>query len=144
MSVLKFDYLKLETHPTPAFPRQRSVSRPIIPIKLIHEGTLAKTIALIDSGADWCIFHGDLGEVIGLDVRGGDEQDFYGIIGPDPGQIFFHDISIEVGGIAYPIRCGFSYDISPNGFGVLGQLGFFDTFDVTFKRTKQRIELKEI
>lgn len=144
MSVLKFDYLKLDARPTPAFPRQRSISRPLIPVKLLNEGELVKTIALIDSGADWCIFHGDLGELIGLDVRSGMEQDFYGIIGSGPGQIFFHDISVEIGGIAYPMRCGFSYDISPNGYGVLGQFGFFDTFDVNFKRRKQRIELKEV
>ena len=144
MSVLKFDYLKLETRPTQAFPKQRYIARPIISIKLVHDGSLVKTAALIDSGADWCIFHGELGEVIGLEVRSGDEQDFYGIIGPGPGQIFFHDISIEIGGISYSIRCGFSYDISPNGFGVLGQLGFFDTFDVKFMRSKARIELKEI
>ncbi len=143
MLVLKFDYNKTGARPTPAFPRQHHVLRPIIPINLVLAGRLVKTVALIDSGADWSIFHAELGEILGLDVRAGDEQDFYGIVGSDPGTIYFHDISVEIGGIAYPMRCGFSYDISPNGIAVLGQYGFFDTFEVSFKRTKKRVELKE-
>jgi len=37
---------------------------------------------------------------------------------------------------------GFSYDISPHGYGILGQGGFFDLFRVIFDLKKEQIELR--
>lgn len=133
---MKFRYLK--------FPLKEkselfgsTILKPIIPLELIVGGKEVRYAALIDSGADFCIFDGQMGELLGLDVRSGKRLDFGGI------QAFLHELSIKIGGWPYKVRAGFSYDIAPHGYGVLGQKGFFDIFIVKFDFSKEEIELKE-
>jgi hypothetical protein len=45
-------------------------------------------------------------------------------------------------GRKYKLYGGFSSSISPYGFGVLGQYGFFDLFIVKFDFKKEEIEIK--
>jgi len=39
-----------------------------------------------------------------------------------------HEVGLSIGGREYQTIAGFSFEISPRGFGVLGQKGFFDIF----------------
>ncbi|MDZ4221420.1 MAG: hypothetical protein U1C18_00935, partial [Patescibacteria group bacterium] len=55
------------------------ILRPIIPIEITIGAITVGYAALIDSGADFCIFDGELGELFGLDVRSGDRLQFNGI-----------------------------------------------------------------
>ena len=59
---LKFDYRKFPSEPSDAFPRRRSATRPVIPITIINGDSKIANLALIDSGADLCLFHADIGE----------------------------------------------------------------------------------
>lgn len=99
--------------------------------------------ALIDSGADFCIFDVEIGEYLGIDIKPGRREEFGGIQEKAGAQAFLHDVSINIGGWSYKTTVGFSYDIAKHGFGVLGQKGFFDIFVVKFDFLKEGIELKE-
>ena len=80
MSVtLKYAYLKLPSKPSEAFPRRLSSSRPIIPIQLINGQNKQTCYALIDSGADYCVFHASIGEIIGLTIESGKLDNFSGV-----------------------------------------------------------------
>ena len=57
-------------------------------------------------------------------------------------RAFLHEITIKVGGWPHKKRVGFSYDIAPYGYGILGQKGFFDIFVVKFDLLKGDIELR--
>ncbi len=57
-------------------------------------------------------------------------------------KAYFHNIKFGVGGHEFDCWAGFSRDIEDLPYGFLGQLGFFNLFDVRFDFTKQRIELK--
>lgn len=46
-----------------------------------------------------------------------------------------------MGSWQYKITAGFSYEISPYGFGILGQKGFFDLFRIKFILSKGIIEI---
>ena len=102
-------------------------------------------LALVDSGADRCIFAGEIGELIGLDVTTGAEHVVSGVVAGQTRPYYLHDIEIEVGGWRRPAAVGFMPDLAPHGHGLLGQTGFFDLFSfVKFERPKGTIELGAI
>lgn len=143
-ATLKYDYLKLTIKPSEAFPRRLSVSRPVIPIQLIRGQDRVKCYAIIDSGADYCVFHASLGEVIGLTIESGKLDHFSGVSTQPQQELtaYFHNIKIEVGGYEFDCWVGFSRDIEGLSYGFLGQVGFFNLFSVRFDYDKERIELK--
>jgi len=114
--------------------------KPIIPIGLLFNGKLIKYEALIDSGSDFNIFNAEIGEILGINIRSGKEVKFSGIAG-EPFEVYLHNLTLEVGGWQYKIVAAFSYKISPYGFGILGQKGFFDLFRVKFIFSKGIIEI---
>lgn len=138
---LKYDYRKFRAEPSEAFPRRFSASRPVIPIRLVSGENKISYLALIDSGADVCVFHAEIGEVIGIAIESGKLLHFNGIGGEEL-TAYFHDIKIEVGGHAFNCYAGFSRDLSNMPYGILGQTGFFSLFHTLFDYDKERIELK--
>ncbi len=138
---IKYDYLKYPAEPSAAFPRRFSASRPVIPIRLIKGTKDVRYHAIIDSGADLCIFHAQIGEVIGIAIESGKLLTFTGISKMQL-TAYFHDLEIEVGGHGFSCYAGFSRDIDNMPYGLLGQVGFFDLFNVIFDYEKQRLELK--
>lgn len=138
---MKFDYLK--------FPLSckseifgNSILKPIIPIKISHKENSIKYGALIDSGADFCIFDSEIGEYIGIDIKSGVKEIFGGVQELSGAEAFLHKINLNIGGRDYKAIVGFSYDIAKHGFGILGQKGFFDLFIIKFDFQKEEIELK--
>ena len=95
----------------------------------------------MDSGADFCIFDAEIGELLGIDVKSGEKQMVGGITGVmEP--YYIHPLTIRAGGWAHNIKAGFLPNISKLGYGVVGQKGFFDNFVVKFELLKEEIELK--
>jgi len=141
---LKFSYRKFPSKSNDAFPERTHIRRPVIPIEVKYKGKSIKYLAIIDSGADFCIFHAQIGEAIGIDITKGKRLDFYGIVG-DKEEAFFHeDIIVNIGGHDKKCYCGFSqnFDKSKMPYGILGQKGFFDSFKVSMDYEKEQIELK--
>jgi len=114
--------------------------KPIIPIGLLLNKRLIRYEALIDSGADFNIFNAEIGELLGIDIRSGKKVRFSGIAG-EPFDVYLHSLNLEIGGWQFKIVAGFSYEISPYGFGILGQRGFFDLFRIKFIFSKGIIEI---
>jgi len=139
----KLDYRKFPAQPTEPFPRRASVSRPVVPIALINGSLHVRNLALIDSGADYCIFHAEIGEQIGLQIESGKCLSFFGTGGQEQ-SAFFHDIKLEVGGHEISCFAGFSRDLLSLPYGILGQIGFFDKFKITFDYEKEKIELQSV
>ena len=137
---MKFSYLKFPSEPSDAFPDRKSNLRPVIPVKLSHGNNSLRFQSLIDSGADWCVFHGEIAKELGIDLKAGKQQHFYGV-GGFKQFAYFHTIQIEIGGWKYPCYCAFSEDLK-TPYGLLGQAGFFDRFQVKFDLAKEEIELK--
>ncbi len=55
--------------------------RPVIDVNLVYNSQNFPTLALIDSGADFCIFDRELGEALGLNVTSGKPSETRGIDG---------------------------------------------------------------
>jgi hypothetical protein len=137
---LKFDYRKFPADPSKAFPLRQSAARPVIPVTLINADKRVTYYAIIDSGADLCIFHAEIGEQIGLDIESGKVLVFNGIT-KEQLTAYFHDIKISIGGYEYDCYAGFSRGLNNMPYGLLGEVGFFDLFNIVFDYNKERIEL---
>ena len=131
------------------YPNQKGESD-LAAILLVQIGNPAKRFppskrfeALIDSGASRCIFHADIGKAVGLDVQKGEQEETFGISGK-ASPIWLHRVSLYVAGDIIDVKAGFSYEIPLAG--VLGRLGFFDTYKITFdcSTTPPGFELERI
>ena len=138
---MKFRYFKFSL-PTRSEFFGHSILKPIIPIGLTVGDKPFDYSALIDSGADFCIFDASIGEALELIVKGGKKINFGGIQEVGASEAFLHDVTIVVGGFRHKTTVGFSYDIAKDGYGILGQKGFFDLFSVKFDLRKEEIEIK--
>ncbi len=87
----------------------------------------------MDTGSPYCLFHAQVGDALGMDVRSGIEGPLGGVIGAAQGKVYYHSIRLYVSGEYLNIKAGFSYELSVPA--LLGQNGFFDNFIVTFDNT---------
>lgn len=140
-SLLRLNYQVFPAKPTEAFPLRVNVNRPVIDIRLLWNNQTIKYRVLIDSGADFCIFHSDVADILGIPVTKGKKLTFYGTSGT-PQTAYFHQIMIEIGGWSMDLYCGFSYEMKSLPYGLLGQTGFFDSFKIEFDYQNKRVELK--
>jgi len=95
---------------------------------------------LIDSGADISVFSYQLGEYLGLDPTTGVHSELVGVTG-EPEDFYICPIEIVIGPLTLRTRAGFLRSMDDKPYGVVGQDGFFDLFDVAFKLSKEEIEL---
>ena len=146
---MKFPYFRFQSAPCPAFPERNFSYRPVIPIHIysLDLKTRFQHYALLDTGADYNLFHADLLDVLGVgDVKSGKRQDMFGIEGKGV-QTYFHNVIIGVGKWRYKAYSGFtdfgmvtSPDHMP--YGILGQVGCFEHFEVVFDYKKLEVEIK--
>lgn len=127
---MKFKYIKLLTT------NGKFVELPLIEIGLNN----LYYLCLIDSGAEFCYFHGEIGEKLGLNVRKGKVIKSRGITAHEF-IAYLHKIKIKIGGRDHEIEVGFSYELG-TPFGILGREGFFNLFKICFHHLKKEIELK--
>jgi len=136
---MKFSYFKIPGND----PTRKWISRPIIPVMLVGPKKSIMVDALIDSGADKCLFHSDIGREIGLDIEKGREELFSGIEG---GKVksFIHKIQLRIIGIEKEIEISVGFTDVSGVFAILGQEGFFDAYKIKFEKDHNSIEITPV
>lgn len=114
--------------------------RPIIPVSLRLSSIQLKYLALIDSGADFNIFHAEIASILKIDLKKLKTMEFAGVNG-GKSTGYFSAIDIGINGKYFNMPVVFSYEISDNGYGILGQQGFFNKYTVTFIYKAKKIEI---
>lgn len=98
-------------------------------------------MALVDSGADFCVFHANIGEAIGIDVRSGVPHNFGGVASRE-NVSFLHEVELALEDFTtIDTRVAFSYELTDPYKGFLGQRGFFDHFKITFRYSNHSFSL---
>ena len=124
-------YTRILAKPSDALPERTFILRPMLSIWLSHGEKKIHTLALLDSGADDCLFPALLGREIGLDVEEGKKQFFSGV-GSAGNVSYFHKVKIAFKLNEHPFEfecyAGFSTAMDLVKFGLLGRYGFFDLF----------------
>lgn len=120
-----------------------SILRPVIEIVLKNGESSIRYEALVDSGADICLFDQSVGEAIGINIKNGKLREVFGV-GGKVSLYYVHPVTIEVGGWPYKIEAGFMPDVAGRvmPYGLVGQKGFFENFIVKFDLLKGEIDLK--
>src|SRR3989344_271891 len=116
--------------------------RPLIPITIQYNKLMINYLALLDSGADFNIFHADLAEILKMDLSKLKTTSFGGIQKGVEGIGYYSVFKLGIENFSFDAPIVFSADISPDGYGILGQQGFFDHFKVTFEHKKKLIWIK--
>ncbi len=141
---MKFKYRKFPVDKENCpFPNKKSALRPVVQIDFETAEGKFGYLVLIDSGADYCIFHASVGRLLGLDIEKGKPLTFFGTSG-EPQKAYFHEITFKLGGHPHTCEVGFSDEMEKLAYGLLGQDGFFNKWAVKFEYHKERLELKEI
>ncbi len=115
--------------------------RPYIPVSIRSKnGSIPSLLALVDSGADFCMFDGALSSALDLDLSPLQQIKLSGINGSAVGYVAHLEIGVHDHFIPVPVV--FSFDFSPVGFGgIIGQVGFFDAFKIQFDRSNREVHL---
>lgn len=97
--------------------------------------------AIIDSGATRTTFHASIGEAIGLDIDKGELEEPMSITGKK-GKTYIHEIDLYLPGGVVRTRVAFSQELPVAG--LLGMMGFFEHFKITFDPTGRHVELERV
>lgn len=125
----------------------KTVYAPILKTALLHKNAEPFYFdSIVDSGADFCVFPANLGELAGLDVSEGRNVLTFGVGGKE--TLYFHKVKIEViikdEPWIFECQAGFSTKMNARGIGFLGRGGFFDLFqEVAFSQKVKMFRLKE-
>lgn len=110
---MKFPYFKLD----------KNIRRPIIPLVVKAHGKEVKYFSLVDSGADLNLFHGEIAELLNIDLKSGKKGKISGITEGESQSFFVHPVVLNIGGWDFETEAGFMPHLSRNGHGLLGQNG---------------------
>jgi hypothetical protein len=133
----RIEYSTFDLPPTPDFPTGRQVHRPIVRLDLVNGPNRLPCYAIVDSGADHCIFPLSFGIALGFDPLTTIPVTAAGI-GNSAVATFNWTVTLDFGGVFVTrVFAGFSDGVNAIGFGLLGQLGFFDQVNVAMNYRKK-------
>jgi hypothetical protein len=135
---MRFRYTEIRNNQDPTNPFQR----PYLTVRLTHGAKHKDVISLVDSGADLCLFHSDVGKMIGIDMESGSELVFQGVSGARE-TAYMHRVNLAVGSSSISLHVGFT-DSMAVGTGILGQQGFFEQFQISFSLNEKLFEVIEV
>jgi hypothetical protein len=108
------------------------VAVPVLRVQLgmpgtkIQPGVFIPTI--VDTGATYSLFPAEVGEDIGLEVEDGPIEETR-VSNGQTMEFFVHQVRLWFGEYHVDIKAGFGEEVD---FPVLGRVGFFDHFKITF------------
>lgn len=113
-----------------------NVHYPIIPITMIGvRSKSVETYGLLDSGADFTIFHANWARRIGLDLRSGRPENIGGWSDGAGGLCYFHRITVKIGGKAVRCDVGFCEDMSTDSASqLIGRDAVFDKLSFAIRQ----------
>ncbi len=124
-------------------PDSTLVKSPSIPIELVGKERF-ETIALLDSGADISSIPLSIAEILRLDLSE-KKTHAYGIGGMVDSIQTKMNILIEKGHEHYNFQIPVKVILGDYDFPVLlGRMGFFDKFVISFNQDKEKVSLKRI
>jgi len=125
-------YVEISVPATPAFPTGRLVRRPVLSLTLRNARHRLSCYAIVDSGADHCVFPRSFMQPLGLDALAA-PVDMTSGLGSSNVPTHFTDVTIDLQGLTqFTVYAGFTIGLEQLGIGLLGQTGFFERFKITF------------
>jgi predicted aspartyl protease len=111
---------------------------PTIPVTIRYKNTAFDTKALVDSGATISVFHMDVAEQLGIEIRRGDSINLQGIGGRILG--YAHKLEMETAEKRFSCTIIFSEEIDVS-LNILGRKGLFENFKILFDEKSKKLTL---
>ena len=136
---MKFKYRYLRDTSSPGRPYIRL---PLLKVQLSFGANHSDVVGLVDTGATDCLFDRDVADDLGIDLIDSDvTREYYGIGGQSViGHI--HTIRFQIQGFSEWIEIEAGFIDAKLPYQLLGQAGFFDNYEISFKRYRGRFEIK--
>src|SRR3989344_9296149 len=134
--IIKLDYI--ETLGLDQKGKKSKLPKPFIPIVVQYKHSrLWNTFALVDSGADYNLFPGEVSKYFGINLTKGIEVPVYGIGNRSPITAYRHwGIKVRFKEVAIETYADFATE---QEYVLLGQNGFFDKFkQIIFNRKNEK------
>ncbi len=136
--MIKTPYIALPSKVGPVY-------KPLIKVRLnyakTHKITLPVT-ALIDSGADVCFCADLIGTWLGIQLNKINEEVKFIAANGEDFKTKPAVVRLIINGISYDCKLYFTDVLPPHIPIILGQMGFFDRFRVTFDTKKEVIQIE--
>lgn len=112
---------------------------PLLQVFIRSGVNMRPTLALVDSGSSDCVFSASFGEVLGIDVSAGKPHQFHAF---DLNAVrgFVHKVQLQVTGFHHWIEVDAVF-IESEVLPILGQQGFFESYQVVFERFKRQFQI---
>jgi hypothetical protein len=118
------------------------VKLPLLRVRLGLEGKQTDIVGLVDTGAVDCLFDRDIADELGITLTNSDVQrEYFGIAGQ---SVIGHvrPIRFQILGFSEWIEMEAAFIDAQMPYQLLGQAGFFDNYEINFKRYRGRFEIK--
>lgn len=100
---------------------------------------MRQMLALVDSGSVDCVFPASIGKLLNVDVRSGEPYELHGFdLRVVPG--FVHEVHLQVSGFTHWVAINAVF-LESEGMPILGQSGFFESYQVVFERWARQFEI---
>lgn len=142
---MKIPYI-FKGSPSPAFrevfPDAVAVYKPQIKLAVQYGQEKHVLFALVDSGADVCLFPRGIADLLDIQIRKGERIDIAGIGGTRT-PFYFHEIELFLGQFHIKTKAGFSLNDNIGVGAILGQKGFFEHFVVSYDYKNKFLEIRK-
>lgn len=127
-------------HKLPDSTRPEGVSfYPLLQVFIRCEVNMVNVLGLVDSGSADCVFPASIGALLRLDIRSGTPHKFHGF---DNRLVdgFVHTVQLQVAGFSNWVNIDAVF-LESDGMSILGQRGFFDSYQLVFEKWSRRFEV---
>lgn len=131
---MKFKYLDC----TPKLPPPRKIFRPFVELNVRFDKESVDLLALVDSGADVCLFPAEIARILGIPIKKGKRFLVSGM-GRSSHLMYLHILALTLARWQLEIPVYFSAAVRTP---ILGQKGFFEFFDVKFYYAQGYFEIR--
>jgi len=136
---VKFKYRYL---PDSSGPGREYIKLPLLGVRLAFGSNRTDIVGLVDTGATDCLFDRDVADDLGITLAESDDtREYFGVGGQSViGHI--HTIRFQIQGFAEWIELETGFIDAKLPYQLLGESGFFDNYEIIFKRYRGRFEIK--
>lgn len=136
---MKFKYRYLRDSSSPG---RDYIRLPLLQVRLAFAANGTDVVGLVDTGATDCLFDRDVADDLGITLADSDvTREYFGVAGQSVvGHI--HMIRLRIQGFSEWIELEVGFIDAKLPYQILGQAGFFDNYEITFKRYRGRFEIK--
>jgi hypothetical protein len=143
MPKASYNYTPVNLAASEPYPHGVTMYRPLLMATVTaSNGESLPWLVMPDSGADACLFPMSLAILLKLDVLNL-PRTLTGGVGSSANVTYYDTLTLDIGnGIEFKAYVGFTEGMDGVGFGLLGQEGFFDKYNVEFLHQKKQFTIE--